>query len=84
MSTLASTMLTTSVQPLPTRDPQGATEEWRNNEEATIRGRGSGRRRTRPGVTFDVEEDPPDDIIHARIPLARAASGRLQRRRPNN
>ncbi|EIN07485.1 hypothetical protein PUNSTDRAFT_136165 [Punctularia strigosozonata HHB-11173 SS5] len=83
MSTLTSTMLTTSVQPLPTRDPLNAAEEWRNNGETSLRGRGSGTRRVRPGVTFDVEEDPPDDVLEARIPLARAASGRLQRRRPS-
>ncbi|KAH9926224.1 uncharacterized protein B0H18DRAFT_1007067, partial [Fomitopsis serialis] len=35
----------------PLRDPQTATHDWRNKEEAEFRGRGT--RRRRPGVTFD-------------------------------
>ncbi|KAG9318772.1 hypothetical protein JVU11DRAFT_871 [Chiua virens] len=51
-------------QPLPriippaVRDPLIATSEWRDREEAERRDRRKNRIR-RPGVTFDVEEEPP-------------------------
>ncbi|CDO71227.1 hypothetical protein BN946_scf184863.g23 [Trametes cinnabarina] len=44
----------------PLRDPLAAAYEWRNREEHDQQLRGTGRRR-RPGVTFDVEEEVPED-----------------------
>ncbi|KIM80761.1 hypothetical protein PILCRDRAFT_515548 [Piloderma croceum F 1598] len=43
--------------PPPVRDPQLAAQEWRNREEAEMRSRA---KRRRPGVVFDMEEDPPE------------------------
>lgn len=51
------------IQPPPLRDPRLATEEWRNKEEAGARALAKAkRRRQRPGVVFDVEEEHPNDI----------------------
>ncbi len=44
----------------PLRDPMTAANEWRNREEDEQQHRGTLRRR-RPGVTFDVGEEIPDD-----------------------
>ncbi|KAG2041747.1 hypothetical protein BDR03DRAFT_945551 [Suillus americanus] len=44
--------------PPPSRDPMVATSQWRDREEAEQKRRKKSR--PRPGVTFDVEEDPPD------------------------
>lgn len=44
--------------PPPSRDPMVATSQWRDREEAEQKRRR--KNRPRPGVTFDVEEDPPD------------------------
>ncbi|KAG8217803.1 hypothetical protein J3R82DRAFT_5967 [Butyriboletus roseoflavus] len=71
------------VQPLPPiippgiRDPLIATSEWRDREEAERRERRTHRIR-RPGVTFDVEEEPPSPAPGAmkRKKLIRRPSGR--------
>lgn len=55
----------------------GATKDWRNHEEAEERVRGEERRR-RPGVTWDIGEDPPDAVLEAK--LTRSASRRRIRR----
>lgn len=53
---------TAPIQP-PLRDPRRATEEWRNKEEAAARALAKAkRRRQRPGVVFDIEEENPNDI----------------------
>jgi hypothetical protein len=44
--------------PPPSRDPMVATSQWRDREEAEQKRRKKSR--PRPGVTFDVEENPPD------------------------
>ena len=44
----------------PLRDPMQAAQDWRNLEESAHQGRGTLRRR-RPGVTFDVGEEVPED-----------------------
>lgn len=44
----------------PLRDPMTAAQEWRNQEEVVQQGRGTLRRR-RPGVTFDIGEEVPED-----------------------
>ena len=44
----------------PLRDPVTATQEWRYREEVEQYGRGTLRRR-RPGVTFDIGEEIPED-----------------------
>lgn len=50
------------MQPPPLRDPLVATREWRKLEAAEVRARGDGKvRRQRPGVVFDVAEDPLED-----------------------
>ena len=51
----------------PLRDPQTATQEWRNKEEADFIDRGTWRRR-RPGVTFDVDADTPEKTTAPRAP----------------
>jgi len=58
--------------PPPVRDPQLAAQEWRNREEAEMRSRA---KRRRPGVVFDIEEDPPE--IHP----GRVQKKKLSRRR---
>lgn len=70
-------------QPLPPiippgiRDPLIATSEWRDREEAERRERRTHRIR-RPGVTFDVEEEPPSPApgTTKRKKLVRRPSGR--------
>ncbi|KAI0328583.1 hypothetical protein GY45DRAFT_1306577 [Cubamyces sp. BRFM 1775] len=52
----------------PLRDPLVAAQEWRNREEYEQQVRGKIRRR-RPGVTFDVAEDLPDE---SRVPLQKS------------
>ncbi|KAF8447623.1 hypothetical protein L210DRAFT_850103 [Boletus edulis BED1] len=71
-------------QPLPaiippaTRDPLVAASEWRDREEAARRQRKTHRIR-RPGVTFDLEEEPPSPApgtANKRKRLVRRPSGR--------
>ena len=70
-------------QPLPhiippgVRDPLVATSQWRDREEAERRERRTHRIR-RPGVTFDLEEEPPSPAPGAarRKRLVRRPSGR--------
>lgn len=71
-------------QPLPAlmlpgvRDPLVATSEWREREEADRRERKTHRVR-RPGVTFDLEEEPPSPApgtSSKRKKLVRRPSGR--------
>ena len=50
----------TPIQPPPLRDPIEATQEWRNREEAEVLSRVN-HRRQRPGVVFDVKEEPSQD-----------------------
>ena len=52
----------------PLRDPLVAAQEWRNREEYEQQVRGKIRRR-RPGVTFDVAEDVPEE---GRVPLQKS------------
>ncbi|KAG6332815.1 hypothetical protein ID866_6270, partial [Astraeus odoratus] len=54
-----STVGATPFPPISVRDPMAATSEWRDKEEAERRERKPGKIR-RPGVTFDVAEDPPE------------------------
>lgn len=64
--------------PLDVRDPLVATSEWRDREEAQRRARRTHRIR-RPGVTFDVEEEPPSPApgtASKRKKLVRRPSGR--------
>jgi len=49
----------TPFAPPPIRDPLVATQEWRNREEAEMRSHTKERIR-RPGIVFDMEEDPPE------------------------
>jgi hypothetical protein len=58
-----------------------ATQNWRNAEEATIRGLPADQRRRRPGVTFDVEEDPPEAELENRAKMRSNSFSR--RRRPS-
>lgn len=47
--------------PPPVQDPMDATRTWRDREEAQRREKKAGKvRRPRPGVTFDLGEDPPE------------------------
>lgn len=71
-------------QPLPPiippgiRDPLIAASEWRDREEADRRERRAYRIR-RPGVTFDLEEEPPSPApgtANKRKRLIRRPSGR--------
>lgn len=49
-------------QPPPLRDAVAATQEWRKAEVAEARGRPGGKvRRQRPGVVFDVAEEPAEE-----------------------
>ncbi|KAH7889279.1 hypothetical protein F5I97DRAFT_1801655 [Phlebopus sp. FC_14] len=57
-STISQAPLFPPIVPPPVRDPMVATSQWRDREEAARRQRKSGRIR-RPGVTFDVDEEPP-------------------------
>ncbi|KAJ3513656.1 hypothetical protein NLJ89_g2834 [Agrocybe chaxingu] len=43
------------------RDPQRATEEWRDREEAGTKTRTKHKRRHPPGVVFDVSEETPEN-----------------------
>ncbi|KAI0375004.1 hypothetical protein BV20DRAFT_934875 [Pilatotrama ljubarskyi] len=52
----------------PLRDPMTAAQEWRNREEHEQQVRGTLRRR-RPGVTFDVSDEVPDD---GRVPVQKS------------
>ncbi|KAH9901037.1 hypothetical protein C8Q73DRAFT_676606 [Cubamyces lactineus] len=52
----------------PLRDPLVAAQEWRNREEYEQQVRGKIRRR-RPGVTFDIAEDVPEE---GRVPLQKS------------
>jgi hypothetical protein len=47
------------------RDPLVAAREWRNKEEAELKGRGTARRR-RPGVVFDLTEEISPESRHGR------------------
>ena len=58
----------------PLRDPLTAAQEWRNNEESEQQGRGTLRRR-RPGVTFDIGEDVPED---GRQPVQKSLRANLE------
>ena len=58
----------------PLRDPMTAAQEWMNKEENEQQGRGTLRRR-RPGVTFDVGEEIPED---GRGPLQKSFRQNLQ------
>ncbi|KAJ6547497.1 hypothetical protein B0H19DRAFT_1165970 [Mycena capillaripes] len=49
----------------PQRDPRVATQDWRNQEESDILARGKPRR-MRPGVVFDVAEDPLEETKRSR------------------
>lgn len=53
------------VQSPPQRDPHVATQDWRNQEESEARARGKPRR-VRPGVVFDVAEDPLEETKRSR------------------
>ncbi|KAJ7774757.1 hypothetical protein B0H16DRAFT_71541 [Mycena metata] len=53
----------------PRRDPQIATQDWRNQEESDVAARAQRRgkqRRMRPGVVFDVAEDPLEETKRSR------------------
>ncbi|KAJ6496615.1 hypothetical protein C8R47DRAFT_348139 [Mycena vitilis] len=49
----------------PQRDPRVATQDWRNQEESDILARGKPRR-MRPGVVFDVAENPLEESKRSR------------------
>ncbi|KAJ7740675.1 hypothetical protein DFH07DRAFT_751419 [Mycena maculata] len=49
----------------PRRDPRLATQDWRNQEESEVLARGKPRR-MRPGVVFDVAEDPLEETKRSR------------------
>ncbi|KAI0670279.1 hypothetical protein C8Q78DRAFT_114093 [Trametes maxima] len=78
----SSTRSSTAGRPSPPlRDPLTAAHEWRNKEENEQQGRGTVRRR-RPGVTFDIEEEVPEDgrapvqkSLRANIAAMQSASG---------
>lgn len=59
------------------RDIMAATQDWRDQREEERRDRGV----HKPGVTFNVPDDPPDIELEAK--LTRAAS-RRRVRRPSN
>jgi hypothetical protein len=52
-----------SLQSLPLRDPRIAIQDWLNQEESDVLARSKPRRK-RPGVVFDVEEDPLEEKKH--------------------
>ncbi|KAL7283480.1 hypothetical protein ACG7TL_002913 [Trametes sanguinea] len=58
----------------PLRDPLTAAYEWRNREEYDQQLRGTVRRR-RPGVTFDVGEEVPED---GRVPVQKSLKANLE------
>ena len=58
----------------PVRDPMLAASEWRDKSEAEQQKRK--KNRFRPGVTFDVEEDPPHPEKQKGTRLVRRKSGR--------
>ena len=62
----------------PLRDPVRYAKEWRDDEEADHRkAKRKGRQRRRPpGVTFDLEEDPPEN---QRVVKPRPVSRRRKR-----
>ncbi|KAG5646660.1 hypothetical protein DXG03_002650 [Asterophora parasitica] len=63
------------IQPPPLRDPFIATQEWRKQEAAEIREVATGKwRRARPGVVFDVEEDPRDDQKRRPVPRVKPST----------
>lgn len=64
------------VPPPPVRDPMLATGEWRDRTEEQQQKRK--KNRPRPGVTFDVEEDPPSPYAGRQkgARLVRRKSGR--------
>jgi len=62
--------------PPPARDPMVATSQWRDREEAEQKMRKESR--PRPGVTFDVDEDPPDPYPGT---IGRQKGARLVRRK---
>ncbi|KAM5533297.1 hypothetical protein V8D89_013074 [Ganoderma adspersum] len=71
----------------PLRDPMTAAQEWRNQEEVVQQGRGTLRRR-RPGVTFDIGEEVPEDGKPSlqktlRANLAAMAAAQAQGQAPN-
>lgn len=49
----------------PQRDPRLATQDWRNQEESDVLARGKPRR-MRPGVVFDVAENPEEETKRSR------------------
>lgn len=56
----------------PRRDPRVATQDWRNQEESEVKARGKPRR-MRPGVVFDVAEDPLEETKRSRPTRVRKA-----------
>lgn len=56
----------TPFAPPPIRDPLVATQEWRNREEAEMRSSAK-ERRQRPGIVFDMEEDPPEPVPRKKL-----------------
>ncbi|KAI1795769.1 hypothetical protein LXA43DRAFT_989480 [Ganoderma leucocontextum] len=67
----------------PLRDPMTAAQEWRNQEEVVQQVRGTLRRR-RPGVTFDVGDEVPEDgrpslqkSLRANLAAMAAAQGQI-------
>ncbi|KAK7466968.1 hypothetical protein VKT23_004032 [Stygiomarasmius scandens] len=64
------------IQPPPLRDPHAATQEWQQRRYETEHRNGSKHRVQRPGVVFDVPQEPSEDKQNLKYVKSRLRSSR--------
>lgn len=65
----------------PRRDPRVATQDWRNQEENATLARGK-RRRMRPGVVFDVAENPHEETKRSKLTRSKKPQPQVEAEQP--
>jgi len=65
----------------PRRDPRTATQDWRNQEESNTLARGKPRR-LRPGVVFDVAENPLEETKRTKLTRVKKPRPQAQAEQP--
>ncbi|KAJ7905425.1 hypothetical protein B0H14DRAFT_2660231 [Mycena olivaceomarginata] len=65
----------------PRRDPRVATQDWRNQEENATLARGK-RRRMRPGVVFDVAENPHEETKRTKLTRSKKPQPQVEAEQP--
>ncbi|KAF8212306.1 hypothetical protein K438DRAFT_2010549 [Mycena galopus ATCC 62051] len=65
----------------PRRDPRVATQDWRNQEESATLARGR-RGRLRPGVVFDVAENPLEETKRSKVTRIKKPKPQAQAEEP--